>query len=207
MNKTIIKMPISECVRQLNEHGGCRENIFNTLRFICNPKNQCVYTYGNEEKANCFAFMFTDSTDASNTANIIRAVMPDEIEGYRLPNVVDFLREYDDTVNTVETSNTRLKAHRHICKELSDTYAKKNADYGDSVVKTFDDFGLTAFAVRIADKFNRFTNLVKGRKAEVKDESIRDTLVDMANYCLLAVVEMDVRNAEALNNNSQTSDC
>lgn len=38
---------------------------------------------------------------------------------------------------------------------------------------------------------NRINTLIK-REAEVKDEKITDTLLDLANYCLLAVADMEL---------------
>ena len=45
-------------------------------------------------------------------------------------------------------------------------------------------------AIRISDKVNRFKTLIKA-KGQVNDESIRDTLIDTANYCIMTVMELD----------------
>lgn len=46
---------------------------------------------------------------------------------------------------------------------------------------------------RIADKVNRLQNLsVRGR--QVSDESVRDTLLDLANYAVMSVIELDLLN-------------
>ena len=74
-------------------------------------------------------------------------------------------------------------------------YEKKNADYGDSFSKTFDEFGLTASAIRINDKTERFKKLIK-QDAQVQDESIKDTLLDLANYAVLTLMEMSKREAQ-----------
>ena len=86
---------------------------------------------------------------------------------------------------------TNVELHTHLCEELNALYEAKNHDYGNSFEKAQDEFGLTACAVRIADKYNRFIELSKGTKAKVKDESIRDTLRDMANYCLMTIMILD----------------
>lgn len=76
-------------------------------------------------------------------------------------------------------------------KELTDkmceTYIRKNHDYGNSFDKSLDKFGLVASAVRIGDKMNRIESLVQ-EKAMVQDESIRDTLLDMASYCVMTIM-------------------
>lgn len=48
--------------------------------------------------------------------------------------------------------------------------------------------------IRLGDKFNRFKSLSKGNEWHVKDESIRDTLLDLANYAILTVMELDGQN-------------
>lgn len=80
-----------------------------------------------------------------------------------------------------------------IMREMLKTYRDKNADYGDSFAKTYEEFGLTAPVVRMSDKVERLKSLSKA-EAKVKDESIRDTLIDLANYAIMTVVELDIEN-------------
>ena len=84
---------------------------------------------------------------------------------------------------------------REITDYMYQVYEKKNADYGDSFSKTFDEFGLTASAIRINDKTERFKKLIK-QDAQVQDESIKDTLLDLANYAVLTLMEMSKREAQ-----------
>lgn len=46
--------------------------------------------------------------------------------------------------------------------------------------------------IRLGDKFNRFKTLSKGSEQKVSDESIRDTLLDLANYAIMTVMELDL---------------
>lgn len=78
---------------------------------------------------------------------------------------------------------------REITDYMYQIYEKKNADYGDSFSKTFEEFGLTASAIRINDKTERFKKLIK-QEAQVQDESIKDTLLDLANYAVLTLMEL-----------------
>lgn len=80
--------------------------------------------------------------------------------------------------------------HRMVCDELNKLYEKKNHDYGDSFHKSYEEFGLTMAAIRLDDKLNRFKTLIKA-ESKVKDESIRDTLIDLANYSIMAVMELE----------------
>lgn len=90
----------------------------------------------------------------------------------------------------MEQENNQCVMHKKICDELTELYRKKNHDYGDSFHKSFEEFGLTMAAIRISDKVNRFKALIKS-DSQVNDESIRNTLIDAANYCILTVMELD----------------
>lgn len=62
----------------------------------------------------------------------------------------------------------------------------KNADYGNNVDKNIDEWGLSSLAIRLSDKLNRFSNLIKdGKNRQVLDEAIEDTLLDLAGYSIL----------------------
>lgn len=83
----------------------------------------------------------------------------------------------------------KVKAHEAICKELNKIYERKNADYGDSFGKSFKEYGLTMACIRLDDKLNRIKAL-RTKEAQVADESIEDTLLDLANYAIMTLVEM-----------------
>lgn len=85
----------------------------------------------------------------------------------------------------------KIQRHKELCKQLNKTYESKNHDYGDSFGDTYKKLGLTSALVRISDKYNRLMSLGSGKKQMVNDESIRDTLLDMANYCIMTVMELD----------------
>lgn len=80
-----------------------------------------------------------------------------------------------------------------IMREILKTYRDKNADYGDSFSKSYKEFGLVAPVVRMSDKMERIKALSKA-DAKVKDESIKDTLLDLANYAIMTIVEMDIED-------------
>lgn len=80
--------------------------------------------------------------------------------------------------------------HKEILDTMHDIYVRKNADYGNSFDQTLDEFGLVALAIRLDDKLRRFKQLIK-QDAQVKDESIEDTLLDMSNYSVMGKMWMD----------------
>lgn len=87
---------------------------------------------------------------------------------------------------------TKIDKHEALTKEIHDLYTRKNHDYGDSFGRTYASLGLISAVTRISDKYNRLVQLsVNKNKTLVTDESLRDTLIDMANYCLMTVIELD----------------
>lgn len=86
----------------------------------------------------------------------------------------------------------KIKMHKELCDELNKVYEKKNHDYGDSFGQTFNKLGIISAVTRITDKYNRLVSLCtkSEEKRKVKDESIEDTLLDMANYCMMTVIEL-----------------
>ena len=124
--------------------------------------------------------------------------------------LVDFLKKQAKT-GDVETFNSAIKPdtdgvvnkeikpkenmdnlvdHAGICAELTNTYRKKNADYGNSFSRAVEKYGLVSALTRISDKFNRLESLILHKEQEVKDESVQDTLLDLANYCIMTVMEI-----------------
>lgn len=85
-----------------------------------------------------------------------------------------------------------IKMHKNICEELNKTYEKKNHDYGNSFGETFNKLGIISAVTRITDKYNRLVSLCTLSENErmVKDETISDTLLDMANYCIMTEIEL-----------------
>jgi hypothetical protein len=84
----------------------------------------------------------------------------------------------------------KVEKHQGVCEELNALYARKNADYGDSFSRTFAEYGMAVSCIRLSDKIERLKRLTKA-EAQVKDESIRDTLVDLANYAIMSIMEVD----------------
>ena len=94
-------------------------------------------------------------------------------------------------------TKSKVQLHKEICTEINELYAKKNHDYGDSFHQTFVEEGMAMARIRLGDKFNRFKTLSRGNEQQVNDESIRDTLIDLANYAIMTVLEMEVADHDA----------
>lgn len=93
-------------------------------------------------------------------------------------------------------SSIPVRLQRKICGELTALFERKNHDYGDSFHQTFLEEGWPMVRIRLSDKLNRVKALTKGDSQQVQDESLRDTLLDLANYAILAVMEMDRRERD-----------
>ena len=70
-------------------------------------------------------------------------------------------------------------------------YERKNHDYGNSFSETYRKLGVISATTRMLDKMNRIVSLVTKDKQEVNDESLRDTLIDLANYAVMTIMELD----------------
>ena len=90
----------------------------------------------------------------------------------------------------------KVEIYDSIVKELRRIYVAKNNDYGDSVSDTYKKFGDVSFVVRITDKINRVTSLLKAKEQLVVDEKIDDTIKDMVNYGLLWLIEKEIEKLE-----------
>lgn len=101
----------------------------------------------------------------------------------------------------------RNDLHSQICKDLHNLYVTKNSDYGNSVSDTFDKFGIDAFLVRMYDKLNRLYSLTRTDiKQMVSDEKIEDTLLDLANYAILTIIELQYKKPSSINVNVDDND-
>lgn len=79
--------------------------------------------------------------------------------------------------------------HQEILDYIHNLYITKNKDYGSSTHDTYTKYGFTSFLVRLEDKLNR-ARVISKQDAAVLDEKLEDTLLDLANYAILAVMEL-----------------
>lgn len=91
----------------------------------------------------------------------------------------------------------KVDLHKDICSELNRIYEQKNHDYGDSFHETWKEEGFAMARIRLSDKLNRFKKLSRiieldNEDQMVKDESMQDTLLDLANYAIMTVMEMRI---------------
>lgn len=97
--------------------------------------------------------------------------------------------EFESKKGETTMESLDVTRYREIQEELLDLYRKKNADYGDSFYETYSKFGLASTCIRLHDKLKRLESLSKkDGVGEVKDESVDDTLRDIANYAIMTLI-------------------
>lgn len=77
------------------------------------------------------------------------------------------------------------------CEKAIEVKKKKGHDYGDVFEKTYGDYGLLSPIMRFRDKMGRIETLMKIKSNQVSDESIKDTILDLGNYCFMTAALME----------------
>lgn len=115
-------------------------------------------------------------------------------EWYGTQEKINIIQELLDTTTPTKSQKTKTTSksdqHLEIVHQLNETYRNKNQDYGDAFGLSIQEYGLIAGLVRMEDKFNRLKHLLKSDERLVKDETLEDTLLDLANYAIMLVIEM-----------------
>ena len=103
-----------------------------------------------------------------------------------------------------------------LLKEMKSIQTKKRSDYANEDI--FSNFKLCEIgnvpawigvAIRISDKFSRLFQFIRKESLEVKDETIKDTLLDMAIYAIICIIIFEQSkgdiNARRKNNEKETN--
>lgn len=93
-----------------------------------------------------------------------------------------------------KAANEKTDADRfkEITDKMSDTYKRKNHDYGNAFSEMYDELGINYGYGKIREKVNRIKTL-KDNEAQVANEPLEDALLDCANYCILTLIEYQKR--------------
>lgn len=73
-----------------------------------------------------------------------------------------------------------------VAAKLVDTLKRKNADYGNSFSVLYGKIGMPYAYGHLAEKLERIWSLMN-KDAQVKAESLRDSLYDLAGYAILTL--------------------
>lgn len=90
--------------------------------------------------------------------------------------------------------NERTKVHKDICNEIHELYENKNHDYGDSFINVRQEVD-RAIVVRLMDKIERL-KVITRKEQKVADETIDDTLMDLANYAIMELTERRIEKSK-----------
>lgn len=118
------------------------------------------------------------------------------IDGGIIAKALKEMGEIKPVFGKIPKTFDSVKRHHEIVTALNELYARKNADYGDSFYETFKEEGLAMARIRLSDKLNRFKSLTKSKDQLVSDESILDTLDDLANYAVMTRIAIERLAAE-----------
>lgn len=149
-----------------------------------------IETYDFDAIRFCNKKIFPQYADFSNySSNVVL------VDNYKVNlnyvNWCDYMEEKTDTKENKKRN--KLEVFKLITDKMYKTYESKNNDYGDSFTKVRNKYP-NSIVIRLNDKLNRLESLMNGRKQMVTGESIKDTLIDMANYCIMELIEMEMEN-------------
>jgi len=79
---------------------------------------------------------------------------------------------------------------KRIFQHLEAVMIQKHQDYGPRNIS--DAFGgpMNGLLVRIGDKYARIKHLTKAKEGQANFESLEDSFLDLANYCVIAILVM-----------------
>ena len=81
-------------------------------------------------------------------------------------------------------------------EEIAKAYVEKNTRYNNSFGRQFQKKGLSTTVLRIEDKFSRLETLAENPEDDGGDETIVDTLRDLANYSIMTIMELQKQGGE-----------
>lgn len=94
-----------------------------------------------------------------------------------------------------DTEEDNQDKHMQVCERLNSIYVSKNKDYGNSFGRQYKRHGILSSVIRLDDKMNRLNEITKPDVIiEVEDETIEDTLLDLANYAIMTIMELEGRD-------------
>ena len=148
--------------------------------------NCVIYDFKTKEYnlSNCDKYLSNDMEDIA-----------DLIDEYNYENNNQTIDLRECTSGLPKSDNPFKPYTNHLAKTLQ----AKNVAYGDSFTQSVDDYGLKVIGIRLSDKYNRIKHLVNNGELKENDESLEDTLLDMAGYSILSLKYLDEHKKELEN--------
>lgn len=88
------------------------------------------------------------------------------------------------------TISEELERFKELTDTMNEVFAKKRQDYGQTTTETFRKFGPVSMLTRMHDKMGRLDNLLYSGAVNNVGEKVEDTLLDLANYALITILEL-----------------
>ena len=120
---------------------------------------------------------------------------------YSLRKCIESINQYLKEVHPKEgepvadSNKEDTDRFKEITDKMFETFKAKNHDYGSSFSNLFKECGMTYAYGHMAEKLERVKSLMKD-EAKVKGEGMKDSLIDLANYAILTVIEIDKNEKE-----------
>ena len=97
---------------------------------------------------------------------------------------------------TLEEQAYHNRQFTAITEEMKELYDRKNTKYAGAFDNTLKKWGLVAAGVRIEDKVSRMSSLIMD-SSNCGDETLEDTLIDLANYAVMTLKFIREQKAQA----------
>ena len=134
------------------------------------------------------------NTCVVKVSNMIDGMCEIQYSFWCIPDVVDaeVLSKVAMSSSAQKTANKKTDADRfkEITDKMFETFKAKNHDYGSSFSNLFKECGMTYAYGHMAEKLERVKSLMKD-EAKVNGEGMKDSLLDLANYAILTVMEIE----------------
>lgn len=115
------------------------------------------------------------------------------------------------------TKQDYIEFNKTFCERMIEITKKKNADYSGAGADPFNNFRhvknfihlesvdlvAVGFMTRMSDKFSRIGSFISNGTLQVEDESVQDTLLDLANYSALFAGYLKEKNENKLEANTK----
>ena len=152
----------------------------------CNVKKE-----GNED-ADCSI----DFLDRAIDSLVVETLCNDSLSKC-IESINQYLKEVHpkEGERNADSEKEDVDRFKEITDKMFETFKAKNHDYGSSFSNLFKECGMTYAYGHMAEKLERVKSLMKD-EAKVNGEGMKDSLLDLANYAILTVMEIDKNEKE-----------
>ena len=152
----------------------------------CNVKKE-----GNED-ADCSI----DFLDRAIDSLVVETLCNDSLSKC-IESINQYLKEVHpkEGERNADSKKEDVDRFKEITDKMFETFKAKNHDYGSSFSNLFKECGMTYAYGHMAEKLERVKSLMKD-EAKVNGEGMKDSLLDLANYAILTVMEIDKNEKE-----------